>query len=98
MSASHYNAAPLQPAAAGAMMIQAEQEQEPRWLLRYELAFLAFFGFFNVCELCGSAGLRECILPVFTSTHRFAHGFVSDDAMWLGQMRCESTSLSLLWR
>ena len=50
MSASHYNAAPLQPAAAGAMMLQAEQEQEPRWLLRYELAFLAFFGFFNVCE------------------------------------------------
>ncbi len=58
MSASHYNAAPLQSAAQGNMIQgsygQAAQQAEPCWLVRYELAFLAFFGFFNVCECAGS--------------------------------------------
>ena len=59
MSASHYNAAPLLSAATG-NMIQGGYgshgsegklvQPEPCWLVRYELAFLAFFGFFNVCE------------------------------------------------
>ncbi len=57
MSASHYNAAPLLSAATGSMNVQGglrygerALQAEPCWLVRYELAFLAFFGFFNVCE------------------------------------------------
>jgi hypothetical protein len=57
MSASHYNAAPLHGSplvsAAQGNMIQGgfhPTQAEPCWLVRYELAFLAFFGFFNVCE------------------------------------------------
>ena len=57
MSASHYNAAPLHASplvsAAQGNMIQGgflPAQAEPCWLVRYELAALAFFGFFNVCE------------------------------------------------
>lgn len=55
MSASHYNATPLpMKSAASGSMIQGElvgtDPPEPWFLVRYELAFLAFFGFFNVCE------------------------------------------------
>jgi hypothetical protein len=55
MSASHYNAALLKsPVGGGGNMIQGGftgGAAEPCWLVRYELAFLAFLGFFNVVSL-----------------------------------------------
>ena len=52
MSASHFKAGPLTSpvGGSGSNMIQGGHgaAAQPAWLIRYELAFLAFLGFFNV--------------------------------------------------